>query len=73
MTITPIQQRLTFEQFLDRYPEDGRHELINGEIVRILVTRRHENVADLVEDTMRDEVKRLKLNYRVSNRVVLAT
>jgi Uma2 family endonuclease len=41
--------------------------------VRILATRRHENVADFVEDTLRDEVKRLKLNYRVSNRIVLAT
>ena len=73
MVATPIQQRLTFEQFLDQYPEDGRYELVDGELVRILATRRHENVADFVEDAMRDEVKRLKLNYRVSNRIVLAT
>jgi Uma2 family endonuclease len=73
MVATPIQQRLTFEQFLKQYPEDGRYELINGEILRILATCRHENVADFVEGAMRDEVKRLKLNYRVSNRIVVAT
>lgn len=67
------QQKLTFEQFLEQYPEDGRYELVNGDLVRILATRRHENVADFVEDALRDEVKRLKLNFRVSNRIVLAT
>jgi Uma2 family endonuclease len=72
VTIQP-QQKLTFEQFLDQYPEDGFYELRNGELVRILATRRHENVADFVEDAFRDEIKRLKLNYRVSNRIVLAT
>jgi Uma2 family endonuclease len=67
------QQKLTFEQFLEEYPEDGFYELLNGELVRILATRRHENVADFVEDALRDEIKRLQLNYRVSNRIVLAT
>jgi Uma2 family endonuclease len=67
------QQKLTFEQFLEQYPEDGRYELINGELVRILATRRHENVADFVQDALKDEVKRAGLNYRVSSRLVLAT
>jgi Uma2 family endonuclease len=71
--VTTIRQKLTFEQFLEQYPEDGRYELIDGELVRILATRRHENVADFIEDTFRDEVKRLKLNYKVSGRIVLAT
>lgn len=39
---------LTFEEFLESRPEDGRYELINGEIVRILATRQHENVADFI-------------------------
>jgi Uma2 family endonuclease len=67
------QQKLTFEQFLEQCPEDGRYELVNGELVRILATRRHENVADFVQDALRDEIKRTALNYRVSNRLVLAT
>ena len=74
MTIaTQAKQKLTFEQFLEQYPEDGRYELVDGELVRTLATRRHENVAELIEDSFKDEVKRLKLNYRVSGRIVLAT
>lgn len=71
--VTTIRQKLTFQQFLEQYPEDGRYELIDGELVRILATRRHENVADFIEDAFRDEVKRLTLNYKVSGRIVLAT
>jgi Uma2 family endonuclease len=67
------QQKLTFEQFLEQYPEDGRYELVEGELVRILATRRHDNVADFIQDALRDEIKRTGLNYRVSNRLVLAT
>ena len=73
ITAVQSQQKLTFEQFLKLYPEDGRYELVDGKLVRILATRRHENVADFIEDALRDEVKRLKLNYRVSNRIILAT
>jgi Uma2 family endonuclease len=73
MVTTPIRQKLTFDQFLEQYPEDGRYELIDGELVRVLATRRHENVADFIEDAFRDEVKRLALNYKVSGRIVLAT
>lgn len=73
MVTTPIRQKLTFEQFLEQCPEDGRYELVDGELVRILATRRHENVADFIEDAFRDEVKRLALNYKVSGRIVLAT
>ncbi len=64
---------LTFDEFLAQYPEDGRYELIDGEIVRILATRQHEDVADFIEDVLKDEVKRAGLNYKVSNRIVLAT
>jgi Uma2 family endonuclease len=73
MVTTPTRQKLTFEQFLEQYPEDGRYELIDGELVRVLATRRHENVADFIEDAFRDEVKRFNLNYKVSGRIVLAT
>lgn len=67
------KQKLTFEQFIEQYPEDGRYELVDGAVVRILATRQHEDVADFIEDALKDEVSRLKLNYKVSNRIVLAT
>lgn len=74
MTITTQpKKKLTFEQFLEQCPADGRYELINGEIVRILATRHHEDVADFIADTLKAEVNRLNLNYKVSDRIVLAT
>jgi hypothetical protein len=33
MTIA-AQQKLTFDQFLDQYPEDGRYELVEGRCLR---------------------------------------
>lgn len=74
MTITTqSKKKLTFEQFLEQYPEDGRYELVDGEIVRILATRQHEDVADFIADALKAEVNRLNLNYKVSDRIVLAT
>jgi len=64
---------LSFEQFLELYPEDGRYELINGEIVRILSTRQHDKVAEFISDALKQEVRRMKLNYWVSGRIVVCT
>lgn len=72
-SVLPSKQKLTFEQFLEHYPEDGRYELIDGEIVRILATRRHEDIADFLVKQLDREIDRLNLNYRVSGRIVLAT
>jgi Uma2 family endonuclease len=67
-------QQLTFEQFLEQLPdEEGRYELVNGEIVRSLSTRKHDNVADFIADAFKAEVRRLNLNYRVSGRIVIRT
>ena len=69
-----VQQTLTFDQFLEQdLEEEGLYELVDGEIVRILATRHHEDVADFVEDTLKAEVKRLGLNYKVSSRIVIRT
>ncbi|NMG07588.1 Uma2 family endonuclease [Brasilonema sp. UFV-L1] len=67
-------QKLTFEQFIEQLPdEDGRYELVNGEIVRILATRQHDDIADFIADALNDQVKRLQLNYRVSGRIMIRT
>ncbi|BAZ28504.1 hypothetical protein NIES4074_09370 [Cylindrospermum sp. NIES-4074] len=76
MTITAnkLQQHLTFAQFIEQLPdEEGRYELINGEIMRILPTRKHDNVADLITRKLDREVERLNLNYRVSGRIMVRT
>jgi Uma2 family endonuclease len=75
MTIatTKPQQMLTFEQFIKQLPGEGRYELVNGEIVKILPIRLHEDVADFIEYSFQNEVKRLNLNYRVSGRFMVRT
>ncbi len=74
MTTTQTKQQLTFEQFLEYdVEEEGRYELVNGEIVRILPTRQHETIAEFIADSFKDEVKRLRLNYWVSGRMVVRT
>jgi Uma2 family endonuclease len=73
-TIDKPKQQLTFAQFITQLPdEEGRYELVNGEIMRILPTRRHETIAEFIADIFKDEVKRLKLNYFVSGRIMIRT
>ena len=64
---------LTFEEFLELRPEAGRCELINGEIVRFLPTRQHDNVADFILFALNDEVRQKNLNYKVTDRIAIAT
>jgi Uma2 family endonuclease len=74
MTITQLKTQLTFKQFITQLPdEEGRYELINGEIVRILPTRQHETLAESIADLFKDEVKKSQLNYWVSGRIVIKT
>jgi Uma2 family endonuclease len=76
MTIltNPLQQSLTFARFLEQLPdEEGRYEFVNGEIMRILATRQHDNIAEFITDLFKAEVRRLDLNYRVSGRIVVRT
>lgn len=74
MTTTINPQQLTFEQFVQQLPDEaGRYELVNGEIVRILATKQHEDIADFIRRQLDKEVERLNLNYRVSDRIVICT
>jgi Uma2 family endonuclease len=71
---TQPKQMLSFEQFVKQLPdEEGRYELVNGEIVRILPIRLHEDVADFLIKQFDREVDRVPLNYRVSGRFMLRT
>ncbi|MCY7384697.1 MAG: Uma2 family endonuclease [Microcoleus sp. CAN_BIN18] len=76
MTATPTQlkQNLTFEQFIKQLPdEEGRYELVNGEIVKILPIRLHEDLADFLVKQFDREIDRVPLNYRVSGRFMVRT
>jgi Uma2 family endonuclease len=71
--ISTVTNKLTFDQFLVECPEDGRYELVNGEIVEMNATRNHDDVADFTSDSFKDEIKRLSLNYVVKNTAVIRT
>ncbi|MCC5629483.1 Uma2 family endonuclease [Nostoc sphaeroides CHAB 2801] len=70
---TYTKPKLTFEQFLEQCPEEGLYELVNGEIVEVRATRNHDDVADFMADSFKDEIKRLNLNYVVKNTAVFKT
>ncbi|HLO86395.1 MAG TPA: Uma2 family endonuclease [Nostocaceae cyanobacterium] len=68
------QQKLTFNHFIQQLPnEEGRYELVNGEILRLQPTRKHNNIADLISDKFNQEIDNFHLNYRVSGRIMIRT
>ena len=68
------RKQLSFNQFIAQLPDqEGRYELVDGEILRVLPTRKHETIAEYIADEFKSEVKRLKLNYWVSGRIVIRT
>ncbi|MBN3898581.1 MAG: Uma2 family endonuclease [Nostoc sp. NOS(2021)] len=70
---TYTKQKLTFEQFLEQCPEEGLYELVDGEIVEVRATRNHDDVADFIADSFYDEIRRINLNYVVTNTALLRT
>ncbi|MCU0541000.1 MAG: Uma2 family endonuclease [Oscillatoriaceae cyanobacterium Prado104] len=71
--VATVTQKLTFDRFLVECPEDGRYELVNGEIIQMNATRNHDDVADFTADSFKDEIKRLSLNYVVKTTAVIRT
>jgi Uma2 family endonuclease len=65
--------KITFDQFLIECPEDGLYELVNGEIVEIISTRNHNDVADCIFYSFYSQIKCLSLNYVVQNKAVVRT
>ena len=71
--IATAAQKLTFDQFLVECPEDGLYELVNGEIVEIISTRNHIDVADYIHDSFHTQIKNLNLNYVVTSKTAIRT
>ncbi len=67
------KQNLTFNQFLEQCPEEGFYELVNGEIVELISTRNHDDVASFIFFAFNDEIKRFNLNYVVKTNPVIKT
>jgi Uma2 family endonuclease len=72
MVQTPVK-KLTFEEFLEQYPDGGIYELINGEIIPVEATRAHKNVARFLMLAFNDEIRRLGLEYIADKDIIIRT
>jgi Uma2 family endonuclease len=67
-----IQQvPLTFEQFLMRYGDDDRYELIDGEVFDLEPTGQHEEVAAFIDRKLNVQIDRLELPYFIPQRCLI--
>jgi len=74
MIATEVKKGLSLAEFLEYdFKDEGRYELVNGEIVKVQPTRKHDNIADFIAKQFDKEIDRLNLNYRVSGRILLRT
>lgn len=59
-----ISRLITFDEFLEKYPEDGkRYELIDGEIVEVRPVGDHEEIISLATRKLDREIERLNLAW----------
>lgn len=62
--IQVLQRSMTFEEFLDWYPEDGRrYELMDGEVVEECPRGDHEEVISILTRRLDREIERLDLSW----------
>jgi Uma2 family endonuclease len=59
-----LSNTLTFEEFLDWKPENGRYELHEGIIIEMQPTGKHEEIAEFLNTELILESRRLQLPYR---------
>jgi Uma2 family endonuclease len=62
--IQAISKLMTFDEFLEWKPENGRYELHNGVIVEMQTTGKHEEVVEFLQTELTLETRRLQLLYR---------
>ncbi|MCC5655981.1 Uma2 family endonuclease [Nostoc sp. XA010] len=72
MVQIPVK-KLTFEEFLEQYPDGGIYELINGEIIPMEATRAHKNAARFLMLAFNDEIRRLGLEYIADKDIIIRT
>ncbi len=70
---TLTKSKLTFKDFLSQCPEEGQFELIDGEIVEMVNTRQHKDIADFIMKKIDQEIDRLALNFVVKQNVPIRT
>lgn len=69
--IQAIPKTLTFDEFIAWYPEDGRYELIDGQVVEMQPTGKHEEVTEFIAEKLTTESRRLQLPNRFPRRALV--
>jgi Uma2 family endonuclease len=65
--------RLSYAEFLAQCPEDGRYELVNGEIVKLEPIRAHQNIARFLMFDFNDEIRRISADFIVDTSILIQT
>jgi Uma2 family endonuclease len=68
-----VKTKLTYEEFLEICPKDGKYELIDGELVAVANTRQHENIVAFIYKNFDREIDRLSLDFVVRQNVSIKT
>ncbi len=68
-----VKTKLTYEEFLEVCPKDGKYELIDGELVAVANTRQHENIVAFIYKKFDREIDRLSLDFVVRQNVSIKT
>ncbi|MBC6476501.1 MAG: Uma2 family endonuclease [Hormoscilla sp. GM7CHS1pb] len=65
--IKSLQRTLTFDKFMESYPEDGKcYELIDGEVVEMRPRGDHEDISSLITRKLDREIERCLINNLLS-------
>ncbi|MEO0644857.1 MAG: Uma2 family endonuclease [Cyanobacteria bacterium J06650_10] len=66
------QRPMSFEEFLDWYPDDGRrYELIEGCVVEVLPTGPHEDIGGFLSGELNFEIRKSGLPYSIPKNCVI--
>jgi len=68
-----VKTKLTYEEFLEICPKDGKYELVDGELVAVANTRQHENIVAFIYKKFDREIDRLSLDFVVRQNVSIKT
>lgn len=67
------KSKLTYEKFVNLRLTDGRYEFVNGEVVKVVNTRQHEDVVAFAYKKFDREIDRLNLDLVVRQNVSIKT
>ena len=70
--IQALPERMSFEEFLEWYPENGRrYELHNGIVIEMQPTGPHELIGGFLVEELTIEIRRQKLPYSIPRTCLL--